>query len=399
MTVIDLTEYASVTLPPDAFSEADALRLWPRFAPQVQVEFPSPKTAGQWRLTAQGWVGSIPLRPGLTLRLWPRVPLAGLLRMWEIAYDLAPLQLLDGLITAESLDEVTDLLARMLAQRVLARARRGLQHAYLPDTADLPVVRGRLDTAVLARRPPGERFPCRYSRFTADIPDNQIPAYTLGLIARGNHVSGPARAAVRRAYRTLHGVVTPRPFSAADCAGRSYTRLTDDYRAIHALCRFFLEHTQPGYRDGEREMIPFLIDMARLYERFVAAWLGNHLPPGWRLRAQDSVRVGPADDLRFRIDLTLFDPDGRVFAVLDTKYKPADRPAPADVSQVVAYAKARRCRTAVLVYPAPLSRPLDAHLDDLHIRTLTFDCGRDPHDAGRHFLSQLTTHQQQTIDN
>ena len=46
-------------------------------------------------------------------------------------------------------------------------------------------------------------------------------------------------------------------------------------------------------------MIPFLIDMAMLFERFVAAWLRVHLPKNLRLRVQEDVDLTEAGDLKF----------------------------------------------------------------------------------------------------
>jgi 5-methylcytosine-specific restriction enzyme subunit McrC len=62
------------------------------------VEFPSPKTDHRWELTAQGWVGYIPLSPELGLSLQPKVSLEGLFRMLEYAYRLESFHFLDDLV-------------------------------------------------------------------------------------------------------------------------------------------------------------------------------------------------------------------------------------------------------------------------------------------------------------
>src|SRR5690606_34534988 len=119
--------------------------LWHSYRPQVAVEFPSPKTGGRWELTAQGWVGHIPLAPGLTLELRPKVSLGNLFRMLEYAYDLASFRLLEGQIESQTLADLFERLANILALRVLKRARRGLYRAYVPQAETLSTLRGRLD--------------------------------------------------------------------------------------------------------------------------------------------------------------------------------------------------------------------------------------------------------------
>jgi len=99
--------------------------------------------------------------------------------------------------------------------------------------------------------------------------------------------------------------------------------------------------------------------------------------------------LGRDDELRFEIDMVLYDGDGNVHAVLDTKYKLPDKAANPDVSQVVTYAQAKDCRRALLVYPAPLPQPLDVQMHQLHLRSLTFAVDGDLETAGQQLLTEL----------
>jgi 5-methylcytosine-specific restriction enzyme subunit McrC len=187
----------------------------------------------------------------------------------------------------------------------------------------------------------------------------------------------------------LAGVTSPRLFSARDCVGRHYNRLNDDYRLLHALCRFFLEqYSGPGYLSGDYQMAPFLVNMPRLYELFVAEWLAAHLPAPWQLQTQESVTVGH-EGLRFEIDLLILDQSGTPVIVLDTKYKTPDQPDTRDFSQVVTYARIKGCEQAVLVYPARLERPLDVTFRGMRVRSLTFDLSDDLERGGQQFLAAL----------
>lgn len=393
---INLTEQTPAVFPPQMIPAELGETLWRVYDEQhgrLQVEFPSPKTGNQWRLTAQDWVGHIPLAADFSLTILPKTPLHNLFAMWEYAYGLRSFEWLEGQTAVASFDAFYEQIAALLAQRVLERGRKGLYRAYLPREAALPYVRGQVRFADY--RPTEATLVCRYDEQTADIPDNQIPAYTLGLIARGRRCRPEIEAQIRRAYHLLAGEVTHRPFTAADCLGRHYNRLNDDYRLIHALCRFFLEgYSGPTHHSGEQPMAPFLFNMPRLYEQFVAEWLRLHLPAPWRLQIQESVTVGPDghddhDGLRFEIDLVVLDEDGRAVAILDTKYKTPDQPDTRDFSQVVTYARIKGCDQAALVYPAPLARPLDVRLRDTRIRSLTFDLSDDLERSGQRFLDSL----------
>jgi 5-methylcytosine-specific restriction enzyme subunit McrC len=68
----------------------------------------------------------------------------------------------------------------------------------------------------------------------------------------------------------LQGAVQTYPVGPESCVGRTYNRLNADYEPMHALCRFFLENSGPTHERGDRSMFPFLVDMSRLYELFVA---------------------------------------------------------------------------------------------------------------------------------
>jgi 5-methylcytosine-specific restriction enzyme subunit McrC len=59
--IIELTEYIPKLLPRSLLPDAVGEMLWRDYDTQVSIDFPSPKTGDRWRLTAQGWVGHIPL--------------------------------------------------------------------------------------------------------------------------------------------------------------------------------------------------------------------------------------------------------------------------------------------------------------------------------------------------
>ncbi len=137
-------------------------------------------------------------------------------------------------------------------------------------------------------------------------------------------------------------------------------------------------------------MLPFMVNMARLYELFVSEWLRKNLRDGIILKAQETIKIGDSSALQFRIDMLLLDgATGEARYVLDTKYKTHGSPGSDDVAQVVAYATAKRCKEAILIYPARLGSPLDDKVGDIRVRSLTFPVDGDLDQAGEAFLESL----------
>jgi 5-methylcytosine-specific restriction enzyme subunit McrC len=389
---LSLSEYETISLPAAQLAVQVGEQLWrslDQAGKKLSVSFPSPKTDNQWQITAQGWVGQITLPHQITLTITPKVPITRLFALWEMAYDLRLAHLADGLTSVASIPAFFSILAQILAQRVIRRGRQGFQQAYLKQTAVLPYVRGRLLSQQPTTISPTVQLACRYDAQTTDIPDNQILAVTLHQIARSGQCSPMAQTAVRRAYHLLQPIVSLRPFQPSDCQNRSYSRLNQDYAVMHALCRFFLEHTGPLLADGNHPFMPFLLNMAQLYERSVANWLQANLPLPYRIKAQESTVLGPNNELRFQIDLTLYGENGRPLAVLDTKYKTPDKPSQADISQVITYAKAKECHHALLIYPQALPQPLNLSIGDVQLHTLTFTLDDSLDIVGERFISQL----------
>ena len=391
-TTLILTEYTPVRLAADAVPVALGTALWQRYGQQISVEFPSPKTGDCWQLTAQGWVGAVPVARDFTVLLHPRIPLGNLFGMLEYAYDLKSFRLLDGLVALTTLAEFYEQLAYVLAQRILARSRRGLTRSYVAQTARTATVRGHLNMRALTQQPWQVYPTCTYSEQTTDNEANQILAWTLFIIIQSGLCTERTLPVVRQAYERLRGLVRLQPVSPWACSGRCYDRLAADYQPLHALCRFFLEQTGPGYTAGDRQMVPFLVDMARLYERFVAAWLRTHLPAQVTLATQEQVRLAATGtgNLAFMLDIVLSDAaTGVPHIVLDTKYKTAATPTTDDIAQIVAYATARGCRDAVLVYPAVLAAPLTITVGDIRVRSASFALQADLEAAGYDLLHHV----------
>jgi 5-methylcytosine-specific restriction enzyme subunit McrC len=188
----------------------------------------------------------------------------------------------------------------------------------------------------------------------------------------------------------LRNSVALKQYGAADCIGRSYSRLNADYEIMHKLCRFFLEHTGPTHDAGNRGMLPFLVDMARLFELFVARWLGAHLDPRYTLTTKDKWYAGNNRELCMESDLLISDARSREpLCVLDTKYKLGDKVDNNDYYQVVTYANTIGCRHAILVYPTALAQGFRGDTGNIAVRTAIFDIAHDLDEGGKELLRTI----------
>jgi 5-methylcytosine-specific restriction enzyme subunit McrC len=386
---IELIEYQPREFSRDTFTDAEGELIWQRYGDKVAVEFPSPKTGGLWRLTSQGWAGYLPLARERGIALRPRVDIANLFRMLEYAWRLKSFRFLEGLIGCDSLDDFYERLANLLAHRIDDRARRGFYRTYLSETEPLAFIRGRVDVRRATRIPWATRLTCCYEEHTGDIEDNQLLAWTIWRIVRSGICTERILPALRRTHRVLQGVASLVPFGAGDCLGRLYHRLNDDYEPLHALCRFFLANSGPAHETGDRMTVPFVVDMARLFELFVAEWLCAHSPPDHDIKPQYVVAIG--NGTKFKIDIVLLEAaTGTPLSVIDTKYKTTEMPAAEDIAQVVAYAEAIGCREAILLYPAMLKAPFNERVGDIRVRSLGFPLDDDLDAAGRDFVACCT---------
>jgi len=388
--ILELQEYS-----PARFSPVDVPRefgeiLWRQYNKQVSVEPPSFRTDNQWELTSQGWVGYIPLTDDFGIALRPKVKIANLFRMLELAYNLKSFKFLEGLVDCQSLEEFYERLANILAKLVLERERRGLYRAYLPESDDLPYIRGCMDIQHTLRTQWKVKIRCHYQEHTADLEENRILAWTLFCIARTKLCSEETLPIVRKAYRGLQGHVSMIPHGPEACWGRQYNRLNNDYQPMHALCRFFLEHSGPSHESGDRRMLPFLVNMAQLYELFVARWLDANLPGHLDLQIKERIEIGEGNTFKFEIDLVLKDrTTGETLCVLDTKYKAPDKPAYSDIFQIVTYAEAKGCTDAILIYPSKLERPMNEQIGNIKVRSLTFSLSDDLDESGQLLISNI----------
>jgi 5-methylcytosine-specific restriction enzyme subunit McrC len=313
-----------------------------------------------YRLTPLGHVGVLPA-PGVRLVVRPKLPLRNVFFMLDPEADPPAA---DDASRQEPAGAVLGFLAGQLARRMVERAAAGLHRGYAEGCEAGPFLRGRIDVPAQLREPRAGQLHCIREEFTADVPCNRAPVATAERLLRSPLVGEEARATLRRALDGFPGVSpVPAPQGVAAPA---------EYRPLLDLCQLLDEAMRPGEVAGSAAGPAFLLDLGRVFERYVAAGVAA----GGRavVRVQPTISLGESDGLLLRPDL-LIERDGRATVVADTKWKrtPAST---RDVYQVIAYATALGAGRAVLVYPGRRGRRRGLDAGPIRLEMWTLDvCG------------------------
>lgn len=349
--------------------------------------------ASRWRLTPGNWIGSIPLPGGEVMRIRPKMAVPSLLRLLDLAYGFNRLHFHVELDDCDSIEDWFDRIVQHLIHRIQARIRRGLHRAYLHRRERMTRVRGRLVLRAMISRPHDPSLVCDHHEHTADIDDNRILAWTMHCAARCLACTPQTRQRAQALVRTLTRTLQLTPCRAADCCGRTYDRLNQDYAPLHALCRLILDRISPTWEAGEVSSLPFTLDMAALFEEAVARWLDRNLnSQHYRVAAQARFTLGQDAHITMAADIVIYSRmSSNPLVVLDTKYKVVQQPANDDINQVVTYGAVLGAPQVVLIYPQQPNNPIDATTGSpaIRVRSLAFPVDLHPDVAGRLLLASL----------
>ena len=273
---IELIEYKPVLFKKDFISEDIGYKILNDFSTYIEIDFPNPKNKWQWRLMSLGWVGIINVNQQTTIFLNPKITTTNIFSMWEYAYRLKSFHLLKGTVNCNSIVDFYNRIALLLSKQIIQRCKKGLYKAYTDYSDRLPYICGRVDVKDSLNHPGSVFLKCDYQKITVDNEYNQILLWTLDTLRKTNEIA-KSRTIVIQAYRSLLGMISLVPYTSSDCVQKYYNSLNDDYMLMHSLCRFILEFAQPNGHHGDRKTAPFLVNMSRLFELFIAecCWIEN----------------------------------------------------------------------------------------------------------------------------
>lgn len=340
------------------------------------------------RIRTSSWVGVVRVG-GLEIRIIPKLAGGnlGLARMLHLTTGLGGLSRIDARRFLETGGpSLFDLVALLLAEECGEVLRGGLLRDYVLHEEEITVVRGRILTERLMRRVgSAATVPCRFDEHEQDVPENQLLALALGKCLR--HITDAEVAGrVRRLFDIYREACNPDYLDLpAYKISRDYHRQNKHYKPSHELALLLLEGL--GVDDvlapaETTRSFVFLIDMNRLFERFVLRILQEALAGrAWTVDYQPKLPGVVWDQGRGRPygtpipDFLVRQPPKRWPALpVDAKYKLYDerRLSPGDIYQGFVYAFAAgdpapgEPQTCMIIHPASELAGSTRHLTVRH---------------------------------
>ena len=319
--------------------------------------------AGQWRVTANHFVGSVNVA-GLQVLVRPKIPLRNLFLLLEVGLEEQDLRHED--VRFETIGDLLPALVSFFARTTETTLARGLYHSYREQRDRLVALRGRVDIARQLAQP-GVVIPtaCRFTEFTADLIEN---SYLKAAVSRALRVAGVQPIDRRRLMQhlvTLEDVSDVRHHH-TDHDRVTFSRLNEHYRPALRLARLVLANLTLQDVVGETQASSFMLDMNQLFERFVTERLRQALRGRLDVKDQHRDRLDEERTVAIKPDL-LFRSGGSPRFIADIKYKLTDETAGgrnADYYQLLAYTTALDLSEGVLIYCLDDNRADDPDLDD-----------------------------------
>jgi 5-methylcytosine-specific restriction enzyme subunit McrC len=256
----------------------------------------------------------------------------------------------------EAFDYATnaDLLPSVIAffaRTVETTLASGVLRSYQEHHERLVAMRGRLDLARQFSRT-GVAVPvaCRYDDYTADIAENRYLRAAVRVALRVPLVPAQDRRRLMQQLVALDEVADI-PVRPDDVDRIAITRLNAHYEAALRLAHILLANLTLVDQRGRTTASSFIVDMNRLFERFVTERLSRALRGRLEVRAQSLVHLSEGRQVPMNPDLE-FRRRGTTVLVGDIKYKltAEARASNADYYQLLAYTTALGLPEGVLIY-------------------------------------------------
>ena len=143
MPEIKLKEQSERVFNLKELDEKVAIEISENYHDKITVQFPTP-IYQNYTLRPGGFIGHISLSDDTIIHIEPKVPISNIFLMLEYAYDLKSFQLLERTVKLNDIEQLYEILASILAKRVLERYRKGLYRDYVKREESLPYLKGRL---------------------------------------------------------------------------------------------------------------------------------------------------------------------------------------------------------------------------------------------------------------
>jgi 5-methylcytosine-specific restriction enzyme subunit McrC len=189
---------------------------------------------------------------------------------------------------ADGAADVADLVALLLAHVVEQRVRRNLSRAYLPQSAVLTRVRGRIDAPQTwsGQHIYRGRIVCRFDELSVDTPRNRLARAALERISAVVEDDVIARRCLTLARDLMRmGVSAARP-SRSELSCDQIARHDGDDRQMVAASTIALDLVLPSETEGKNPLTRVARDndlLPRIFQGAITGFYRHELERGWRV--------------------------------------------------------------------------------------------------------------------
>lgn len=340
------------------------------------------KRHGKFILKTQQYVGYIIL-PNHIISITPKIPKVSFINMVKYALQLPELKSEEFEIAEEN--NYYDILVLFLFQQLDILIQRGLNTGYKIYEENLNKVKGKIlfkeNLAINFTRP--DKIFCSFSETSQDILENQIIKYVIYHLSQCYFIDESINAKLINYYNQLDSISLV-PISLEIFSTIEYTPLNEHYKTILKLCELLLRDSSIDEENiGEKTAISFLIDMNKLFEKFVVNILKDILPSvnnNYKIYEQKKEYADIQKELELRIDILITYND-KPLMILDTKYMEFEsKPSSNHLAQMNLYSDIKKVKNCGLIFPGTnknIIYPLEIIGLNLHI--LFFDIQAETH--------------------
>jgi 5-methylcytosine-specific restriction enzyme subunit McrC len=338
------------------------------------------KRHGKFIIKTQQYVGYIIL-PNHIISITPKIPKVSFINMVKYALQLPELKSEEFEISEEN--NYYDILVLFLFQQLEILIQRGLNIGYTIYEENLNKIKGKIlfkeNLAVNFNRP--DKIFCLFSETSQDILENQIIKFAIYHLSQCYFIDESINLKLINYYNQLDSISLV-PISLDVFSTIEYTPLNEHYRTILKLCELLLKDSSIDEENiGEKTAISFLIDMNKLFEKFVVNFLKEvlpHIDNNYRIYEQKKEYADLQKELELRIDI-LITYNNKPLMILDTKYMEFEsKPSGSHLAQMNLYSDIKKVKECGLIFPGTnknMVYPLDIIGLNLHI--LFFDVQAD----------------------
>ena len=358
MQQLELEEYTSY--PSNVRLDSDQLRALRQDA-HIEVT-PSHDEDGTYNLKPSSYIGAINVGE-LAVVVRPKIPIDRV--MFLIAYAIDPKNWqIDSVELVRDVD-ILEAIALAFALRTRQAIQRGLLRGYRWEEDALNTVQGHIRFGAQIGRRFGIPIPIEvaFDEFTEDIEKNRLLKTAIHRLGHTYMRSKTTRREVRH-LRPSFAMVGLGSYRRGLLPEVRYTQLEEHYRAALELARLVIENSSLELVHGKVAGAAFLIDMNKVFERFLYVALREALGLAegeWKHEA--ALTLDEDGLISMKPDLSWWSPGpangSRPFFVGDAKYKKLEQRGfeHSDIYQMLAYCTAANLPSGLLVYAAGEKNP------------------------------------------